>query len=209
MESLITTNVGQQALSSSFNLFNFIFQNFENFANELNKNPIDDNLRIKFERPTEPKERPNPNNTFEMIRTMRGHISVGMWALILYCKEGFLSVHLLPSDFIASIIDDKMSDFPAYLEITQQEGLPGNWQIENKPIVIEVIPGLIRHLVEHLVRVSRGEAPANERFSFFTPRKTKKLQACLPCPLAFKQQLQEMFYLKQQALMVEQKRLKL
>lgn len=182
MESLITTNFGQQALASSFNLFNFIFQNFENFANELNENPIDENFRIKFERPTEPKERPNPNNTFEMIRTMRGHISVGMWALILYCKEGFLSVHLLPSDFIASIIDDKMSDFPAYLEITQQEGLPGNWQIENKPIVIEVIPGLIRHLVEHLVRVSRGEAPANERFSFFTPRKTKETTGVFAMP---------------------------
>jgi len=182
MESLITSNIGPQALSSSFNLFNFIFQNFENFANELNKNPIDDSFRIKFERPTEPKERPNPNNTFEMIRTMRGHISVGMWALILYCKEGYLSVHLLPSDFIASIIDDKMSDFPAYLEIIQQEGSPANWQIENKPIVLEVIPGVIRHLVEHLVRVSRGEAPANERFSFFTPRKTKETTGVFAMP---------------------------
>ncbi|MCW5822669.1 MAG: hypothetical protein KIT34_07675 [Cyanobacteria bacterium TGS_CYA1] len=182
MESLITTNVGPQALSSSFNLFNFIFQNFENFANELNRNPIDDNFRVKIARPTEPKERPNPSNAFEMIRTMRGHISAGMWALILYCKEGYLSVHLLPSDFIASIIDDKMSDFPAYLEIIQQEGQPGSWQIENKPIVIEVIPGLIRHLVEHLVRVSRGEAPANERFSFFTPRKTKETAAVFTMP---------------------------
>ncbi len=182
MESLITSNVGPQALSSSFNLFNFIFQNFENFANELNKNPIDDTFKIKFERPSEPKERPNPNNTFEMIRTMRGHITVGMWALILYCKDGYLSVHLLPSDFVSSIIDDKMSDFPAYLEIIQKEGPPGNWQIENKPIVIEVIPGLIRHLVEHLVRVSRGEAPANERFSFFNPRKTRESAAVFAMP---------------------------
>lgn len=182
MESLITSNVGPQALASSFNLFNFIFQNFENFATELNRNPIDESSKIKIERPTEPKERPNPNNAFEMIRTMRGHISAGMWALILYCKEGYLSVHLLPSDFIASIIDDKMSDFPAYLEIVQQEGQPASWQIENKPIVIEVIPGLIRHLVEHLVRVSRGEAPANERFSFFTPRKTKETSGVFTMP---------------------------
>ncbi len=184
MESLMTSNVGTQAFSSSFALFDFIFNSFATFADELNKNSPDESLTVKIERPSAPSERPNPQNAFEMIRIMKGHISVGMWALILYAKDGYLSVHLLPSQFLSSIVEDKMGDFPAYLEIVQPEGQTGSWQIENKPIVIEVIPGLIRHLVEHLVRVSRGEATANERFSFFSPRKTKETPSLAPVPVS-------------------------
>lgn len=184
MESLMTSNVGTQAFSSSFALFDFIFNSFATFSDELNKNPPDETFTVKIVRPSAPSERPNPQNAFEMIRIMKGHISVGMWALILYARDGYLSVHLLPSQFLSSIVDDKMGDFPAYLEIVQPEGQTGSWQIENKPIVIEVIPGLIRHLVEHLVRVSRGEATANERFSFFSPRKTKETPSLAPVPVS-------------------------
>jgi hypothetical protein len=148
-----------------------LFDEFQRYAFEFNKNPVGKDLMVQVERPTAPRSSATQTNIRpgEQKVLANGHASTRHFGLVLKIYESRIRAFVIPIDHIVAFYSGH-GDFDPFLEIEAVQAPNGLvWRVKKDLVTPQSLPVLAKKLFSALIRVANGEAlftdPLNARAS--------------------------------------------
>ncbi len=160
-ESSVKTKDGSAAGKLTvFALIDRLFDNFQRYSYEFNKNCQGTKYAVSVERPGAVKEK-RTWGTDHVDRFTVGRLAAMEWGLLVFGTDEIVTAYVMKTKYLLSF-NPEQSDFAPYMTI---EGDKKGWTIDGQPVAADSIPSIARCLFSFLVMVARGEAGPAERFS--------------------------------------------
>jgi annexin A7/11 len=148
-----------------------MFDDFQRYQVEYNREQKDPNMIIESERPMfmqSSQSSMSHKYTTERgtAQHFQGHLYTRNWALLIRGETLSIRAWMLPVDFLLGF-DSKDEEFTAYLEMkgaTNQNGLI-IWHIDAVPIPFEATAAISKALFSAMVRATKNEFDTKERFA--------------------------------------------
>lgn len=160
-ESSVKTKDGSSSGGLTvFVLIDRLFDNFQRYSYEFNKNCQGTKYAVSVERPGAVKEK-RTWGTEHVDRYTVGRLAAMEWGLLIFGTDQLVTAYVMKTKYLLSF-NPEQSDFAPYMTI---EGTDKGWTIDGQNIAADSIPSIARCLFSFLVMVARGEAGPAERFS--------------------------------------------
>lgn len=160
-ESSVKTKDGSSSGNLTvFALIDKLFDNFQRYSYEFNKNCQGTKYAVSVERPGAVKEK-RTWGTEHVDRYTVGRLAAMEWGLLVFGTDQLVTAYVMKTKYLLSFNPEE-SDFAPYMTI---EGTNKGWTIDGQNIAADSIPSIARCLFSFLVMVARGEAGPAERFS--------------------------------------------
>jgi len=146
-----------------------IFDEFQRYAFEFNKNPVGKDLMVQIERPTAPRATAAQSSMKpgEEPVLANGHASTRYFALVLKIYKSRIRAFTIPGDHIVAFYGGH-GEFDPFMEIEAVQAPSGLvWKVKKDLVTPQSLPILAKKLFSALIRVANGEAlftdPLNAR----------------------------------------------
>lgn len=156
-----------------------LFDDFQRYIFEFNKNPVGTDLMVQIERPT-PLRHGTRKSFGNVPAVAQGHILTRYFALVLKMYEHSISAFVVPAENLVAFYGDDI-EFNHFLEIeASQEATGPVWKVQNELVTPQSLPVLSKKLFSALIKVATGESTYNDPYN--EASKHKQEQALPPLP---------------------------
>jgi hypothetical protein len=159
----------KEAVLPVHSLTDRLFDEFQRYAFEFNKNPVGKDLMVQVERPTAPRSQATHTNMRPGDQPVlaNGHTSTRHFALVLKIYESRIRAFVIPVDHIVAFYGGH-GEFDPFMEIEAVPAPSGLvWRVKKDLVTTQSLPVLAKKLFSALIRVANGEAlftdPLNSR----------------------------------------------
>jgi hypothetical protein len=167
----------QEATLPVYEMADKLFDDFQRYIYEFNKNPVGPDLMVQIERPT--MLRHAVNKGFNKVPAVaQGHILTRFFAMVLKMYEHGMKAYVIPAENIVAFYGDDVEFLP-FLEIdAAQSGNGTVWKVQNEAITPQSLPLLSKRLFSALIKVATGESVYTDPFN--EAAKAKSQQPAAP-----------------------------
>jgi hypothetical protein len=167
----------QEATLPTNELADKLFDDFQRYIFEFNKNPVGPDLMVQIERPT--MLRHAVRKSYGTVPAVaQGHILTRYFAMVLKMYEHSIRAFVIPADNLVAFYGDDI-EFIHFLEIEATQTSRGTvWKVQNELITPQSLPLLSKKLFSALIKVATGEAMYNDPFN--EAAKAKAHEPALP-----------------------------
>jgi len=163
----------QEASLPVHTLADKLFDDFQRYIYEFNKNPVGSDLMVQIERPT-PLRHAVQKHINAVPAVAQGHILTRYFALVLKMYEHGIKAFVVPAENLVAFYGDDI-EFNHFLEIEAEQGAGGQvWKVQNEVITPQSLPILSKKLFSALIKVALGEATYNDPFNEEKNKATKQ-----------------------------------
>jgi hypothetical protein len=154
----------QEATLPVYELADKLFDDFQRYIFEFNKNPVGQELMVQVERPT--MLRHAVSKSFGSVPAVaQGHILTRYFAMVLKMYEHGIKAYVIPAENIVAFYGDDVS-FNSFLEIEAAQTSGGTvWKVHNETITPKSLPLLSKRLFSALIKVATGESTYVDPFN--------------------------------------------
>jgi len=153
-----------------------LFDDFQRYIFEFNKNPVGTDLMVQIERPT-PLRHATRKSFSTIPAVAQGHILTRYFAMVLKMYEHSIKAFVVPAENLVAFYGDDM-EFNHFLEIEAAQEPSGTvWKVQSEVITPASLPLLSKRLFSALIKVAMGESTYNDPFN---EEKGKVSQQVLP-----------------------------
>lgn len=139
----------------TINTLDLMFDNFQRYAFEFNKNAAGTNLQISCERPAKLKHK--MDNFGNLKEISQGYISTRFWAMVIAAEEERIGVFIIPIEFQVGFNPYTASFLPV-MDLRMAAACEERyWIASDETITFQHIHFLARKLFSTLVKVASGE----------------------------------------------------
>lgn len=139
----------------TLNTLDMMFDNFQRYAFEFNKNAAGTNLQIGCERPSKLKHK--MDNFGNVKEISQGYISTRFWTMVIAAEEERIGVFIVPIEFQVGFNPYTASFLPV-MDLRMAAACEERyWVAADETITFQHIHFLARRLFSTLVKVASGE----------------------------------------------------
>jgi hypothetical protein len=162
-----------------------LFDDFQRYAFEFNKNPVGTDLVVQVERPT-PVRHSAPKRFGDQPVISQGHFLTRYFANVLKMYEHGIRAFVIPAENLVAFYGSDL-EFTDYMQIEPVQGANGTvWKVGNETVTPQSLPNLSKRIFSALIKVATGEGPYNDPFNELEKAKANKAATAVPPPPSYR-----------------------